>query len=204
MKKIRSLVCFSLVLVILLSLVSCAPAAKQASPVGEAGGPKPGDYSGVCPYGKTEAEVLRVVDGDTLKIRLPGQKKAERLRLLGIDTPESVAPQEERNVPEGKIASRYTDEQLSGKTVELFFDAEPRDHYGRLLAYVYLDGQLFNLRLLQMGYARLDLVKPNVYHEKEFREAVRKAEKEKLGFWSGKVFDRYRGKWNRPAQEPKH
>ncbi len=83
------------------------------------------------------AEVLRVVDGDTVIVRLQGDKK--RVRIIGIDTPESVSQNEEDNCEEGRIASAYTKELLDGKTVFLEFDKEREDQYGRMLAYVWLE-----------------------------------------------------------------
>lgn len=136
------------------------------------------------------AVVLRVIDGDTLKIKYEG--KTERLRMIGIDTPESVHKDESRNVPEGKVASDYTKQQLEGKTIRVETDVEPRDHYGRLLGYVYLDGKMFNKTLLQLGYARLDTVPPNVKYEADFVKLQQQAREHNVGFWEGKQFAKSR------------
>ena len=77
------------------------------------------------------AKVKRVVDGDTLVVDLNGQE--ERVRLIGVDTPESVHPDDTKNIEAGKIASDFTKSKLEGKEVELEFDVQERDHYGRLL-----------------------------------------------------------------------
>ena len=74
-------------------------------------------------------KVTRVVDGDTIIVDLNGVE--ERVRLIGIDTPESVHPDASRNLPEGKVASEFTKSRLEGKEVKLEFDVQERDQYGR-------------------------------------------------------------------------
>ena len=88
--------------------------------------------------GAESTTVTRVVDGDTIEVRLDG--RIEKIRLIGIDTPESVKP----GTPVecyAKAASAQTDRLLEGRRVRLEFDAERRDRYGRLLAYVYVTGE---------------------------------------------------------------
>src|SRR4051794_29543591 len=92
-----------------------------------------------APPGSQHARVLRVVDGDTIKVRLD-DGSTERVRYIGIDTPESVKP----NTPVqcfAKKASHYNASLVAGRAVTLRMDAEARDRYGRLLAYVYTDGR---------------------------------------------------------------
>ncbi len=86
------------------------------------------------------ARVERVVDGDTFVAAVAG--RSERIRLIGVDTPETVDP--DRPVqPYGREASSFAKHMLSDRTVRLEGDVEPRDRYGRLLAYVWLpDGDL--------------------------------------------------------------
>ena len=91
-------------------------------------------------------KVVRVVDGDTIDINYRGKK--ERIRLLNVDTPESVHPYKTRNTQLGKQASDYTKKRLSGKFVSLEFEEKKRGKYGRLLAYVILDKKNFNLELV--------------------------------------------------------
>ncbi len=101
--------------------------------------------------GASAASVTRVVDGDTIEVRLGGQ--LEKVRLIGVDTPESVKP----GTPVqcyAKAASAETERLLEGRQVSLKFDAERRDRYGRLLAYVYRDGLFVNAALVERGYAR--------------------------------------------------
>ena len=126
-------------------------------------------------------EVIKVVDGDTIQIRFNGKK--ERLRLIGIDTPESVHSDETKNTENGKLASEYTKQLLTGKFVKLEFDVEERDQYGRLLAYVYLDGEMINKKLIKDGYAQLETVPPNVKYVEEFTALLKEAKDAKRGLW---------------------
>jgi micrococcal nuclease len=101
-------------------------------------------------------EVLRTVDGDTLVVMLNGQK--EYVRLLGVDTAESVKPGVEVQ-PGALEASEFT-KQLTGKQIILTYDADKRDFFGRLLAYVWLEadnGQLicWNIALIKAGHSEL-------------------------------------------------
>ena len=98
-------------------------------------------------------EVVRVVDGDTVILNIDGQRT--RVRLIGIDTPESVAEDKSRNVKEGKIASEYTKNLLENKKVRLEFDDEKEDVYERKLGYVFLDDEFINEKLLKEGMAKL-------------------------------------------------
>lgn len=114
-------------------------------------------------------KVDRVVDGDTIIVDISGQRT--RIRMIGIDTPESVAPQDWRNTKEGKEASEFTKSLIEGKKVYIEFDVEERDKYGRLLAYVYMGEEMINEILLEKGYAKLDTVPPNVKYVERFQEA---------------------------------
>jgi len=96
-------------------------------------------------------KVVRVVDGDTIDIYYKGKK--ERIRLLNVDTPESVHPDKNRNTRLGRQASDYTKTRLSSKYVSLEFDEKERGRYGRLLAYVIIGNRNFNLELVQKGWS---------------------------------------------------
>jgi micrococcal nuclease len=129
------------------------------------------------------AVVRQVVDGDTLTVEIGGVE--ERVRLLGIDTPESVDP---RRPVEcfGKEAARRTAELLPrGTRVRLVRDVEARDQYRRLLAYVYrADDNLFvNLALVRDGYANVLTYPPNVAHADEFVAAAASARAGRRGLW---------------------
>ena len=130
------------------------------------------------------AEVVRVVDGDTVVVRLG--RADETVRLLGIDTPESVDP---RSPVEcfGKEAAAHTASLLpAGTAVRLVRDVEARDQYDRLLAYVYRasDGAFVNLQLVNDGYASVLTYPPNVAHAEEFTAAAARARRNNLGLWS--------------------
>ncbi len=138
---------------------------------------------GIIPNGKVEAKVLRVVDGDTLKVQIVD--KGYKVRLLGVDTPESVSPKKEKNTKEGKIASEYTKKNLEGKDIILEFDVSPYDRYGRLLAYAYVDGICYNEKLLEEGYAKVMMISPNVKNSKYYRQIEKHAKENNVGFWNG-------------------
>ena len=114
--------------------------------------------------------VTRVVDGDTIVVDFNGTE--EKIRLIGVDTPESVHPDSSKNSEAGLEASEYTRSMLEGKYVTLEFDVQQRDMYGRLLAYVYLDGVMFNKTLLENGYATISTFPPNVRYVDEFAAIV--------------------------------
>ena len=131
--------------------------------------------------GTLRGQVLRVVDGDTIKVRLDGGR-TERVRYIGIDTPESVKP----DTPVqcfAKRASHFNASLVSGRDVTLRTDAEERDRYGRLLAYVYTSGRFVNRELVARGYARTLTIPPNVAHADEFASLARRAREAGIGLW---------------------
>jgi len=132
-------------------------------------------------YSRVECEVVRVVDGDTIIVKY--NNKDERVRMIGIDTPESVHPNESKNTSEGIKTSEYTKDRLSGKMVEIELDVQERDKYGRILAYVYVDGKMYNKELLELGYAKLATYPPNVRYVDEFTKIQEKARENKMGLW---------------------
>lgn len=130
--------------------------------------------------GRDAVKVERVVDGDTLDVTLHGKK--EKVRLIGIDTPETKKP----NTPVmfyGKEASEYTKKMLEGKTVELEWDVDRKDRYDRLLAYVWVDGRMFNRTLVQEGYARMATFPPNVKYVDLFKQDQEEARSQSKGLW---------------------
>jgi micrococcal nuclease len=101
--------------------------------------------------GKIKTSVLGVVDGDTIVIDFNG--KEEKVRLIGVDTPETVHPKKGVE-PFGTEASIYTKELLEGQTIYIEFDVQEREtEHGRLLAYVWIEGEHFNHTLVKEGYA---------------------------------------------------
>ena len=134
-------------------------------------------------------KVVKVVDGDTIDVSVNGNKT--RVRLIGVDTPESVSSDENKNCEEGKIASQYTKDTLYGKNVYLEYDVGTTDKYGRTLAYVYTeDKEMYNEILLKKGYARLMTIQPNVKYVNTFTKIQAKAREDKVGFWDG--FDQWK------------
>lgn len=139
----------------------------------------------------TAATVAYVVDGDTIAVTLEDGTE-ERVRLIGIDTPECSEPAE----PYAVAAEAYTRSALDGQTVYLELDAEHRDKYGRLLAYVWTEDPtapdlsvpdaMFNARLLADGYAALLTIPPNVRYADTFVELERQARAQETGLWGPK------------------
>ena len=117
--------------------------------------------------------VERVVDGDTIICKVDGTR--ERIRLIGIDAPESVKDNPDRITEEGILSSEYLTDLLWRKSVFLEYDTEDRDQYDRLLAYVYLKEKkeytMVNLLLVEEGYAVPFSVWPNVKYEMEIKKA---------------------------------
>ena len=132
----------------------------------------------------TRGTVSRVVDGDTIHVSAGG--RTQDVRLIGIDTPETVDP----NRPVGCYgpqASASMKHWLTGKEVSLVYDRETHDKYGRYLAYVYLDGNprvSVEQRLLTDGYARTLSIPPNTAHASEYAALERAAAIAGRGLWS--------------------
>lgn len=128
--------------------------------------------------------VTKVVDGDTFWI-INAQKKREKIRLIGIDAPESrsfgIKIKKEYFGSEAKI---YLTQILQHKKVRLTYDVVRKDRFGRTLAYAYLENGLFlNAHLVQNGYAVAYTVPPNVQYSELFYQLQRKARTEKRGLW---------------------
>jgi micrococcal nuclease len=159
---------------VLVVLVGCASAPARTAPASTTA---VGEYA-------PNATLVKVVDGDTIDVDIDGVE--ERVRLIGIDTPETKKP----NTPVecfGPEASAFTASLLPvGTPLHLERDVEGRDKYQRLLAYVYLaDGTFVNLEIVRRGYAHLLTIPPNVAHADEFVSAARAAEAADTGLWGG-------------------
>ena len=152
-----------------------APADLATSKAERAGWPDP-------PKGAVAAKVQRVVDGDTFVASVRGRR--ERVRIIGVDTPESVDPNRP-DEPFGEEASNFAKHYLNGRTVRMAGDVEPRDRYGRMLAYVWLeDGTFWNALLAAEGYAQQLTIPPNVTYADLFRRLVGEARREDRGLWA--------------------
>jgi endonuclease YncB( thermonuclease family) len=112
--------------------------------------------------GGTTVTVVDVVDGDTIDIS-PAYQGMDRVRLLSVDTPEVYGGEE----PCGQEAGSYTTTRLEGQQVKLTFDEDLVDPYDRLLAFVWLDGVMFNKELVEQGYAETAFYSPNYKHQAE-------------------------------------
>lgn len=164
-----------------------------------AGDPVTVYYSGegkfTIPFGRsynyTDVLVKRVVDGDTIVL-----ETGERVRLIGIDTPElhesnklyRDAQRTQQDISTiqklGQRAYEFTRNLVEGKRVSLEFDVEKRDRYKRLLAYVYLKGGIFvNAEIVKEGYASLMTIPPNVKYADLFLKLYRQARENKRGLW---------------------
>lgn len=141
-----------------------------------------------------KATVTRVVDGDTIIVNLNGND--ERLRMILVDTPETVHPKKPVQCF-GKEASDYTKEQLSNKTVYLQKDVSDRDRYNRLLRYVWLDRpfsneptdaeikkSMYNAILVKEGYGKISTFPPDIKYVELFRELDRNAREKNKGLWA--------------------
>jgi len=126
---------------------------------------------------KYKAKVIRVIDGDTIKIE--GDKV---VRYIGIDTPETVHPSKPVQCY-GKEASDKNKELVEGKEVKLEKDVSETDKYGRLLRYIWLGDMLVNEYLTREGYAQSSTYPPDVKYQDRFLEAQKLAREENKGLW---------------------
>jgi micrococcal nuclease len=127
--------------------------------------------------------ISKFVDGDTFWIR-KADGKEEKIRLIGIDAPESRNSGKKQEHPLGKASAAYLQRLLTGQTVRLAYDVSKYDRYKRTLAYVYLkDGTFVNAHMVQQGYAQVLTVPPNVKHADLFLKMEREARAKKRGLW---------------------
>jgi micrococcal nuclease len=130
----------------------------------------------------SEGVVVRVVDGDTIHVRVDGRR--EKVRYIGVDTPESKRP----STPVecfARAAAAFNARLVAGRRVRLRTDVEPRDRYGRLLAYVYRrdTGLFVNAELVRQGFATILTIPPNVAHAAQFLRLERAARAARRGLW---------------------
>ena len=187
MRYLRSSILLFAGLILLLNLSGCneggipsfdADKAKFVVPLGRA-------------YNYSDVLVTRAVDGDTLVL-----ESGERVRLIGIDTPEMHesnklyrdAQRTKQDVSTiqklGRRSYEFTKELVEGKRCSLEFDVEKYDKYKRLLAYVYLkDGTFVNAEIVKEGYASLMTYQPNVKYADLFLKLYQEARENKRGLW---------------------
>lgn len=137
------------------------------------------------------AELVRVVDGDTIVVILEG--KEEKVRFIGVNTPESVGKYEDNPQPFGKEASEFTKSLLKeGQPIFMMKDVGDRDKYQRLLRYIYLqepnenemEKSMINAILLKEGYASTMTIPPNVKYSDVFLKLEQTAKENSVGLWS--------------------
>ena len=172
--------------VVLMATLLLLPAGACTLAWGHVASPSPSpaarmDLVGVRPNGSLTTVVTSTVDGDTVHVRIEGRD--EKVRFIGVDTPE-VGWYGGGDQCDGVAAALYTRHRLSGRSVRLDFDVRLRDVYGRLLAYVYVGTELFNLTLVQRGFATNDPVPPDTRMEATFAGAEATARAAATGLWS--------------------
>lgn len=200
---LRALAFWILLLFLVLCLAGCGPApagpgseppasGQTQSPREETQRTQPTHPAAPAPTSLLAATVTKVIDGDTAYIRLENGR-TEKVRFIGVDTPETHHPTIGEE-PYGREAAAFTAKSLSGRKVWLELDVQERDHYGRLLAYVWLvpprdtsenevRTRMFNARLLTEGYAQILTVAPNVKYADLFVKLQREARDAKKGLW---------------------
>jgi micrococcal nuclease len=128
-----------------------------------------------------EGAVVRVVDGDTIHVRLA--ERVEKVRYIGVNSPEVHHPTKGEE-PGGREAAAVNHALVAGRRVRLELDVQTRDRYGRLLAYVWLGDTMVNAELVRRGYAQVMTVPPNVRHQALFIQLQREARAAGRGLWA--------------------
>lgn len=129
------------------------------------------------PMATESAVITRIIDGDTVQIAT-----GEKVRLIGIDTPETVDPRKGVQCF-GKKASDHTKEILLNKEVTLKKDISITDRYGRLLRYIYVGDTFINEQLVRDGYAKASSYPPDIRYQEVFLEAQKYSQENSLGLW---------------------
>ena len=128
-------------------------------------------------------EIAKFVDGDTFWVRNPNGKD-EKIRLIGVNTPEARNTGRTQVEYFGKEASAYVKELLTGKKVRIEFDVQRFDRYKRTLAYIFLeDGTFLNAHLVKEGYATVATYPPNVKYADLFVKLEKEARAQGKGLW---------------------
>jgi len=144
----------------LLALVTALPAWSTPAPV--------------------EGTVVRVVDGDTIHVRIGA--RVEKVRYIGVNTPEVHHPTRGEE-PGGREAAEVNRRLVEGQAVRLELDMQERDRYGRLLAYVWIGDLMINAELVRLGYAQVMTIPPNVCYQEMFLKLQREAREAGRGLW---------------------
>jgi micrococcal nuclease len=165
----------ALALVLAGSTAACQP--------GRSARPRVGDHPAPPTVVPANATVERVIDGDTMDVTVLGRR--ERIRLIGIDTPETKDPHRPVGCYGPEAAALTAHLLPTGTAVRLERDREARDDYGRLLAYVFRgsDGLFVNLELAREGAASVLSIRPNTTYAGPIAEAVDAARRAGRGLW---------------------
>jgi len=161
---------FIAILIVILGLTGCALPAETPTPTST-----PEEPPLIPVSGKVQASVVRVIDGDTIEVDISGA--LHKVRYIGIDTPEL-------GQPGGEEATIVNAELVGGRIVELEKDVSETDRYGRLLRYVWVEGNMVNAVLVATGYAQVATYPPDVKYQQEFLELQRQAQEAGLGLWA--------------------
>ncbi len=137
-------------------------------------------FASVASADSLDGVVVRVVDGDTIHVRVGD--RVEKVRYIGVNTPEIHHPSKGEE-PGGREALAVNRTLVERRTVRLETDVQSRDRYGRLLAYVWVGDVMVNAELLRRGYAQVMTVPPNVRHQDLFVKLQRDARESERGLW---------------------
>jgi micrococcal nuclease len=135
------------------------------------------------PADRIPVSVEHVVDGDTVDVWYMS-RAVDRLRLIGIDTPETHDPRKPVRCFGPEAAARTAELALLKRDAWLELDVQDRDRYGRLLGYLWVDGQNLSVRLAAEGYATQLTIPPNVKYAEEIAAAEAVAREQGLGLWA--------------------
>jgi len=143
--------------------------------------PQPPPTDTPAPSGHAQAQVISIIDGDTIEVSIEGQTFT--IRYIGIDTPETRHPDKPVE-PFGPEATAKNEEFVGGKIVGLEKDVSETDRYGRLLRYVYVGDLMVNAELVRLGYAQVSTYPPDVKYQDIFLLLQQEAREAERGLWS--------------------
>lgn len=133
-------------------------------------------------------KVTRVIDGDTIAVDI--HESETTIRLIGVDTPESCDPDESKNCAYGQAAFQYLKERLEGEYVDIEYDMDTKDSYGRTLAYIYIGNEMLNETIIKNGYGVYYSFTGDTHrYDNRFIDAQKYAQENNLGMWSGDISD---------------
>ena len=149
-------------------------------------------------YAKEKITLSKCVDGDTIKIFLKNNDKEQTIRMLAVDTPESVHPTKKVEYY-GKEASEYTCNLVTNaKKIEIEYDdnSDKVDKYDRLLVWVFVDGELLQKKLIENGYAKVAYLYDDYKYTSELQKVQEKVSAQNIGVWNETAKNEYNKKNN--------